>query len=150
MESPYPLRKLISTHQLIVSGFHISLTPHPRIQPNTIKTKLATGLANYTPCLACDAFAVNDRNVCGVDGQRERSATPLLSVRPVHLHPVPREPSVPGRALQTHDGEGSSGQFLVHKEHEGSCEHCLEQLGFKAFVESYYSKAPERKEVGKK
>lgn len=75
---------------------------------------------------------------------------PLLSVQHVHLHTALWRTSVLVCALQAHYSEGSSCQFLIHQEHEGSREHGLEQLGFKAFVESHYSKASERKEVGKK
>lgn len=52
-------------------------------------------------------------------------------------------------ALQPHDREGSSRQFLINEEHESSSEGCLQQFGFKAFVESHYSKTPKRKEVRK-
>ena len=58
--------------------------------------------------------------------------------------------SVFARALQSHDHEGSSRQLLVNEEHESSSEDCLQQLGFKAFVESHNSKTPKRKEVRKK
>lgn len=66
---------------------------------------------------------------------------PLLSVQHMHLHTALWRASVLVCALQAHYSEGSSCQFLIHQEHEGSREHGLEQLGFKAFVESHYSKA---------
>lgn len=56
-----------------------------------------------------------------------------------------RGASVLARALQPHDHEGGSHQFLVNEEHESSSQDCLQQLGFKAFVESRNSKTPERK-----
>lgn len=50
--------------------------------------------------------------------------------------------SVLARALQPHDHEGGGRQFLVNEEHERSSQDRLQQLGFKAFVESRNSKTP--------
>lgn len=58
--------------------------------------------------------------------------------------------SVLARALQPHDHEGGGRQFLVNKEHERSSQDRLQQLGFKAFVESYNSKTPERRGKNKR
>ena len=53
--------------------------------------------------------------------------------------------SVLARALQPRDHEGGGRQFLVNEEHERSSQDRLQQLGFKAFVESRNSKTPERR-----
>lgn len=144
-----PLRKMNEhpqTNIFRVSIFSYQSNLYPQIQPNTIKTPKnpikVTGLAGYTPCLAFDAFTANDWNVCGVDGTNGKGELFLFSLCSTCVSTLScGRASVLMCALQAHYGEGSSCQFLVHKEHEGGCEHCLQQLSFQAFVESHYSKA---------
>lgn len=45
-------------------------------------------------------------------------------------------------AAQSHDFEGSAGDLLIEKEHEGSGQHCLQQFGLQAFKQTQHAVLP--------
>lgn len=47
--------------------------------------------------------------------------------------------------VHSHDPKGAAGDLLVEKEHEGSSQHCLQQLGLQAFEQAQYAVLPVEK-----
>lgn len=45
---------------------------------------------------------------------------------------------------QSHDSEGAAGNLLIEKKHEGSGQHCLQQLGFQTFKQTQHTILPAR------
>lgn len=43
---------------------------------------------------------------------------------------------------QAHDSKGAAGDLLIEKEHEGSGQHCLQQLGLQAFKQTQHAILP--------
>lgn len=51
---------------------------------------------------------------------------------------------------QSHDSEGAAGNLLIEKEHEGSSQHRLQQLGLQAFKQTQHAVLPIRRKPGLK
>lgn len=47
--------------------------------------------------------------------------------------------------VHSHDLKGAAGDLLIEKEHEGSSQHCLQQLGLQAFEQAPYAVLPVEK-----
>lgn len=45
-------------------------------------------------------------------------------------------------AAQSHDSESAAGDLLIEKEHEGSSQHRLQQLGLQAFEQTQHAILP--------
>ena len=49
---------------------------------------------------------------------------------------------------QSHGSEGTASDLLVEKEHEGSGQHCLQQLGLQAFKQAQHAILPTKESQG--
>lgn len=144
----HSLKKTNKLPQTFVFKFSIMFSVHispafTQIQPTIIKIKLVIGPAGYS--IYPQKFFKPTRVIFVEGGAWVKGEQLLLAWKETpHLEKLLhfQGASVLVCILQSHDCEGSSCQFLINKEHESSSEDCLQQFGFKAFVQSYYSKTP--------